>query len=298
MKCSICKSNNLKFLFKSKDPDNISTKYYSLYECNGCHTISIQPTPSNKELEKFYPTSYYTHKHYGLLNKYFLKLRANKIPKKNSILDIGCGEGSFLKLMKDKGYNCYGLETSAAGLKEAHKKNITIYTDIRRIRRKFDVITLWQVFEHINRPISYLKSIKKLLKKNGFLIISIPNFDSLQSKIGKDIWFHLDLPRHVFHYTPKTIVSLLRKEKLKIVKIEHFLLEYNIFGFVQTILNLFTTKTNLLYKLIRRSSFKNNNLTVALLIIPIIIPIAILLSVLESILEKGGTILVYAKKQN
>lgn len=299
MKCGICNSINLKFLFKTKDHDNISQKYYSLYECNKCHTISIQQIPSEKELEKYYSDSYYTYKYYGLLNKYFLWLRTIKMPKKGSVLDIGCGDGSFLKALKEKGYECYGLETSSSGIKKAKSKGLTIYKDIKKIRRKFDVITLWHVLEHITTPISYLSQIKRLLKKDSYLVIAIPNFDSIQSKIGRDAWFHLAPPLHIFHYTPKTIGALLKRVGFKVVRIEHFSLEYNPFGYLQTFLNLLRIwEMNILYKMIRRNSFKFNKSAMILLMVPVLAPISILMSIIEALLKKGGTIVVYAKKQN
>lgn len=297
MKCGICSSKHLKFLFKAKDHDNGSSKYYPIYECNKCHTVSIQPPPSKKELEKYYSDSYYTYKYYGLINKCFLLLRASKVPNKGSILDIGCGEGSFLKIMKEKSYDCYGLETSSAGIKKAASKGLAVYGNIKDIKRKFDVITLWHVLEHIKNPVHYLNQIKKRLTKNGYLLVAVPNFDSIQSKLGKDAWFHLAPPLHIFHYTPKTIASILKKEGFKVVRIEHFSLEYNPFGYLQTFLNLIPIgETNLLYKMLRRSSFKLNVSAITLLAVPILAPIAIFMSIIEAMLKKGGTILLYAKK--
>ena len=259
--------------------------------------MSIQPAPSKKELEKYYSDSYYTYKYYGLINRYFLHLRANKIPKKGSILDVGCGEGSFLELMKKRGYECHGLETSKDGAKKAMLKGLTVHNNIKKIREKFDVITLWHVLEHITNPVSYLRQIRSLLKKNGCLIIAVPNFDSIQSKIGRDMWFHLAPPLHIFHYTTKTIEALLKRENFKVVKVNHFSLEYNPFGYLQTFLNLFRTKdTNILYKMLRRGSYKINASFITLLALPIFVPISILMSIIEAMLKKGGTILLYAKK--
>ena len=297
MKCGICDSTSLIFLFKAKDHDNLSSKHYSLYECKKCHTVSIQPVPLKKELAKYYSNSYYAYKYYGLMNKYFLRLRANKVPKKTSILDVGCGEGSFLELMKRRGYECCGLETSKDGAKKAMLKGLIVYNDIKKIRKKFDVITLWHVLEHITNPVPYLRQIRNLLNEEGHLIVAVPNFDSVQSKLGRAMWFHLAPPLHVFHYTPKTIESLLKKGNFRVIKIKHFSLEYNIFGYLQTFLNLFRTKdANVLYKLLRRDSYKINASFITLLALPIFVPISIIMSIVEAMLKKGGTILLYAKK--
>lgn len=299
IKCAICSSNKLKFILKAKDPDGISSKYYSLYKCSNCAVASVNPIPSNKELEKFYNESYYAYNYYGLLNRCFLKLRANKVQKNKrngSILDIGCGEGSFLEEMEKRGFECYGLETSKAGITASRKKGIVVYEDIQKIKRKFDVITLWHVFEHITNPLFYLKTIRKLLNKNGQLIIAVPNFDSWQSKIGRNVWFYLVLPRHVFQYTHETIKYLLSKGRFKVIKVQHFSLEYNPFGFMQTFLNLITRDINNLYKIIRRGSYKFNSSTMALLLLPILIPISIIFSIYESVIKKGGTIIVYSRR--
>ena len=255
--------------------------------------------PSYKELEKFYNESYYAYNYYGLLNRYFLKLRADKIPKRHAILDIGCGEGSFLEEMKKRGFECYGLETSKAGIAASKKKGIVVYEDIEKINKKFDVITMWHVLEHIPNPADYLNSIKKLLKKEGELLIAVPNFDSWQSKMGKDVWFHLVLPRHVFQYTPETITDLFNINNFKVTKIDHFSLEYNPFGFMQTLLNLIHRKhINLFYNIIRRSAFKFDISILAFVLIPLLAPLSLLLSIIEAIFEKGGTIIVYAKNNN
>ena len=119
----------------------------------------------------------------------------------------------------------------------------------------------------------------------------------MQSKLGRAMWFHLAPPLHVFHYTPKTIESLLKKGNFRVIKIKHFSLEYNIFGYLQTFLNLFRTKdANVLYKLLRRDSYKINASFITLLALPIFVPISIIMSIVEAMLKKGGTILLYAKK--
>ncbi len=219
-----------------------------------------------------------------------------------SLLDVGCGNASFISLLAKRGFKVSGTEIAL----DSH------FADDSRICRKdledcefsdksFDVITMWHALEHFIEPEKYLAEAKRILKDGGFLIIEIPNFYSWQSKLTKHDWFHLDVPRHLVHYESKTLVNFLEKSGFSVFKISHFSFAYSIFGFIQSVINIFIKRKNLLFDILNGKACLNfavwrDLIITFLLIIPVSI-LAIPTAILESIFKKGGIITVFAEKK-
>jgi SAM-dependent methyltransferase len=260
----------------------------------------------------FYQNHYYkmTKGISEILEKIFLAERKRIIEKykrPGSILDVGCGTAEFLKTMRRAGWKATGIDTSAE-VKKYEIEEIKIYCEdlinMKFADRSFDVITLWQVFEHLNNPGKHLTEIWRILKDDGILIVSVPNIESLQAAISRNKWFHLDLPRHKYHFSPMTVSEMLAKFNFSIKKVKHFSLEYNPFGFWQSFFNLFGLEINFAYKYLKRGIIQKEYtlplriytiLCTFLLWFPFLV-IAFFMSFIESILKRGGTITVIAGK--
>jgi SAM-dependent methyltransferase len=140
-------------------------------------------------------------------------------------LDVGCGTGSFLNdVQAFTGCQVYGVDiskTAAKTAKESYGLDILTGTIFESsfANGYFDVITAWSYLEHVNDPIQVMLKISSLLKPGGCLIMNTPNFDSLNSKIFRDKWYHLDCPRHLYLYTPETITALLQETGLSVEQI-------------------------------------------------------------------------------
>lgn len=237
------------------------------------------------------------------------KKRVNRLVKKGRILDIGCGRGLFLDIMKRDGWAVTGAEfnketasyaSEVYGIKVITESSIdTLYDE------SFDVITINHVLEHSQRPAELISECKRLLKRGGLLVIAIPNIFSLQASLGNKVWFHLDLPFHINHFSEKGLSLLLNKYSFRILKSRQFDLEYNPFGWLQTLLNLSGIKENLLYNLLKSSHSRSNelintskrDLVLTLLLLPVYFPLSFILAVFESLLKRGGTTEVYAVKE-
>ena len=115
----------------------------------------------------------------------------------------------------------------------------------------FDVITLWHSIEHITQPGAYLKEARRLLKEDGLLFLAFPNIDSLEFRLAKGDWFHLDLPRHITHFSPMTMERLLEACGLQADSVSHYSWEYNLFGALQSALNALTCEKNHLYRALK-----------------------------------------------
>ncbi len=118
-----------------------------------------------------------------------------------------------------------GVDISENALRGAKTYGIEIFkgtiTDSPFPKKSFDVITAWSYIEHINNPTEVLSRIYDILKDDGVFIFSCPNYDSFNAKIFKDKWYHLDCPRHLYLYTPRTISELLAKTNFLVEKINY-----------------------------------------------------------------------------
>ena len=228
------------------------------------------------------------------------KQRVNKYKKTGRILDVGCGDGSFLSLMRKSGWDVAGVETSESGIKRCEREKINISGDIDFPEEYFDFITLWHSLEHIENPLETLKKLHGVLSKQGILLISVPNIECMEYVLFKRFWFHLDLPRHLYHFSPETLKKLIKKAGFKTIEINHCSFEYNPYGLFQTIANVFTSEFNFFYKQVKRNQPRGKRffLNVALSIFTVVvfaIP-AFCVSYVFSFLKKGGVIHLYAEK--
>jgi 2-polyprenyl-3-methyl-5-hydroxy-6-metoxy-1,4-benzoquinol methylase len=145
--------------------------------------------------------------------------------KNGKLLDIGCLYGGFLFEMKKLGWQVKGIELNKKAA-EWGKINFgleILYTDIDNFKtnEKFDVITMRMLLEHVYSPKKVLKKVKSLLKPNGVLIISIPNFNGFEAKLYGRYAYTLHVPNHLTHFTPLTIKQYLKSSGFKNVKIYH-----------------------------------------------------------------------------
>ncbi|TAL51359.1 MAG: class I SAM-dependent methyltransferase [Chitinophagaceae bacterium] len=223
-------------------------RLFAVKRCLGCGLVFLDPQPSPYILKKHYPHQhYYAYKKTikglsGLIRQFrkylirryyqptfFSKLfsvivqSVPAIPAKpkgvtGKILDVGCGSGDTLALLQDLGWEAYGLEIDNAAVKVAHERglenvkqggyeNMATYPD-----KYFDSIRLYHVIEHIPDPSKCLQLIYKKLKPGGEVILGTPNFDSVVSHIFGRFWYNLDVPRHLFVFSPNTLSKIVKAE--------------------------------------------------------------------------------------
>jgi 2-polyprenyl-3-methyl-5-hydroxy-6-metoxy-1,4-benzoquinol methylase len=170
------------------------------------------------------------------------------------LLDVGCGNGGFARLMARTGYDVVGVEPFSLGQSVLEPKLRLIrgrFEDHRDSLGMFDIITAWQVIEHLPDPPLLLAGLLEHLQPNGTLIISVPNFASWQSRVFGPRWFHLDPPRHVVHFDRRTLRRLVAKLDLELVRERVHHLEYGPVGWLQSALNLVLPRSNCLYEFVK-----------------------------------------------
>lgn len=173
---------------------------------------AIDPDGKKRNLKK---ERNYKLSHFKIILDYLKKNRGG------SILDIGCGYGWLLSSLNKKKWKRYGVEPSKDCYEIAKLNMDFIFNNINKINnKKFDVITLIHVIEHIRNPIIFLKKIKKNLKKNGILIIETPDFDSAMARKYNTKFRLLHDPTHISLFSLDSLSRLLRRLNFKIIKFE------------------------------------------------------------------------------
>ena len=150
------------------------------------------------------------------------------------------------------------------------------------------MLTLFHVLEHLPQPEPLLKElIKHNLKKDALIVIEVPNFKSLQSSIAKDKWMHLDVPRHLSHFTSERLDRFCHEIGLSQIKKSFFSLHLGVLGMTDSLLKRFGYKKNIIYELKNKKRFS------LIACILLLLPIAILLEYISSLVGKGGIIRKY-----
>ncbi len=219
---------------------------------------------SSKEIEKFIGESKKI-----LFGHLFLRiLKFVKKSEKQKILDIGTGQGYLLEVAEDYDFDCYGIEISKYASERANKKfpNKIFCGNLKDAKYKdcyFDVITLTDVLEHLKNPSEIFKEICRILKPNGIIVLTVPNFDSITRKILQKNWFQYK-DEHITYWNKKSINFVLRKnncaellcennyKKLKLSYYANYFKRYKSF-----IGNFFLFFYNLSPNFFKKSSFLN-----------------------------------------
>jgi SAM-dependent methyltransferase len=170
------------------------------------------------------------------------------------LLDYGAGAGGFARFMAGRGFDTVGLEPYSLG-STLEEKNLKLVraplSSVKESLGSFDVITMWHVLEHLEQPVPLLESLRSMLKPDGVLVVSVPNFSSWQSVAFKGGWFHLDPPRHLLQFEPDTLESCLSRAGFKVTKNVPFLPEYGTSGWIQSALNQVLPHKNFLYEWVK-----------------------------------------------
>ena len=138
------------------------------------------------------------------------------------VLDIGCGTGDFLVACRKKSFYISGVEPNkkAREFTISKIKKVELKKSIYDLKEKYDVITMWHVLEHVPDLEKYILKLEALLKPKGVLIIAVPNYKSYDAKYYKQFWAGYDVPRHLWHFSKKSISLLFSKTSIKVTSIK------------------------------------------------------------------------------
>ena len=208
----------------------IFTKNGGTYvKCGTCGLIYLNPVFKDDTLLTYYRNNNnsqaiaHDKEHVFYSKIYTLGLKMIEIYKSpGTILDIGCSSGFFLDIAKNASWRTYGIELNRAEVKIAKKRGHTIWeVPIEEINTstKFDVITLWDVFEHIKNGPEYLAIIKNFLAPSGIIFFQLPNVKALAARIMHERCNMFDGIEHTNLYSPSSFKYLCNKYNFNILAI-------------------------------------------------------------------------------
>lgn len=238
--CPACESNEITYQFTTKDY-SISQQEFDIWLCNECTLQFTQNVPSQEDIAPFYKSEEYishsdTKK--GVINNLYHRVRSimlkrkfnlvNRFAKASTLLDYGCGTGYFPAYVKAQGKSVKAIEIDPDARAYAQNRwGLDVYepsalSDGTFASHSFSVISLWHVMEHLYKPETYLQRFHQLLHNDGTLIIAVPNYTSTDAQHYGEKWAAYDVPRHLWHFSPKSLVrfafkhgfELLTKEKM------------------------------------------------------------------------------------
>ena len=222
---------------------SVSGETFQLIHNQELDYLETTPKPSLEKLPEYYESEDYishTNTKRNLFEKVYHQVRNLSLKKKlklinsfnseeKKLLDIGCGTGAFLHFAKNNNWSVTGIEPDDNARKIANELTDEAVYNSEKISElkanSFDVITLWHVLEHLPNLEEQVLIFKKLLKQNGTLVIAVPNYKSFDAQYYKNFWAAYDVPRHLWHFSQKSISNLFAKEKMKVVKTKPMLFD-------------------------------------------------------------------------
>lgn len=295
--CVVCAAPLEVRLPDARDPQ--TGEAFAVLACVACGLGVIDPVP--EDLSRFYGAEYYGERH-GFTARYRtwrrMRLLRRHVRGTGRLLDVGCGDGDFVAAATRAGWRACGIERGERAADHAHG-DLDIRSSIDELRGlgSFDVITLWHSFEHMTEPARELDRLLELLADGGTLILVVPDFGGLQSRTFGASWFHLDVPRHVFHFSQRALVELIERRGLVVVGMDHHEIEYDLFGWLQSTLNALLPTPNLFFNWLTRKPLprRGAELYAGVALAVLLMPLAVLASALGIVARRGATINVVAR---
>ncbi|MFO0937906.1 MAG: class I SAM-dependent methyltransferase [Gemmataceae bacterium] len=228
--CHLCGRHDSQVMFEARDPIPLTGPglVFAVVICKTCGLTYTNPRPDFESIAGFYPANYNPHKKKSKnrlvqSSSWHSKVTGRSIPERNGdlpwhgrgrLLDFGCGGGSFLRRMADRGWTVTGIDVSPVAVQTVRDEQglrafsgTLPHPELKPC--SFDVITMWHVLEHVHEPLSTLRDAYELLVPGGKLVIALPNSESWPARWFGSSWFGLDVPRHLTHFTPQTLKEML-----------------------------------------------------------------------------------------
>jgi SAM-dependent methyltransferase len=313
--CAYCRAGESLPLYRTC---SISGDKFYVNRCLECRAVFLTPRPSREQLDRIYDDSYYGEgrgKFAGYIEKVldrFRFARGRKVSKyvgpPAKILDIGCGNGRFLGYLIKHGFDGYGTELLGNAANRAAeipglKLKVGHLSEVEFGENLFDCVCLWHVFEHLTEPKETLQIIRRILKPGGYLMMSLPNIASFQSKLFRGNWLHLDPPKHLFFLEAPDLISELKEFGFKLISRSYFSLEQNPFGMQQSILNCLLSRREVLFEALKGNvtyikQYSWFSIMLQKLFCLSTFGVFVLLAGVEAALGKGGTMELVFRRQN
>ena len=224
VRCNLCQSDDFKKLYV--------INAFDIVKCRKCGLVYTNPQPGLEDIKRFYKEKD-AHIDPAEERDIFIQ-RFKRIIKtierfkgkgKGKLLDIGCSYGYFLKLAEEYGWEGYGVEISDYVSRYCREElNLNIFTgglsEAHYPDQHFDVITMFHTLEHVQDPRGWLREINRILKRDGLMVVAVPNIGSLKAMLAKKDWELFKAPEHLYHFSRQTLILLLVKTGFQPVRVD------------------------------------------------------------------------------
>jgi SAM-dependent methyltransferase len=231
--CALCGRDQTEPLYLGRDRVHEVPGRFPIVRCQHCGLVYLNPRPTPQAMSYYYPPDYEPYRRAPEEARFKiqrfhqrLKLRnrclvVTNLHKRGQLLDVGCATGTFLAEIKRYGdWQVFGVELNQWAARYARDQlGLDIFDgqlcEANFADNKFDMVTMWDVLEHVHDPRRTLAEVYRILKPGGSLICSVPNVDSLDARLFGRFWIGLDAPRHLYAYSRHTLAAMLRAEGLQ-----------------------------------------------------------------------------------
>ena len=298
-KCNVCGDRLLPLFPEVCDP--LTNEIFAIKRCGQCGLGHTTPRPD--DLGRYYATQYYGNRH-GFTARYCSSRRLGFVSAAlgegigKKLLDIGCGDGSFLLEARRAGWEVMGTELNPAPAREL---GLVVREEIAGVAQneRFDCITMWHTLEHMRDIPSMLGRISVLLKAEGKLIVAVPDCDGMQAQIFGPKWLHLDVPRHLYHFDNGSLRNCLTSAGFSVERQWHQEFEYDLLGWSQSALNyLMPQYPNVFFDYLAGKRTSDNKIvTITGFVLGTVLTALALPAVfVGTFLKRGGTLIAVAKR--
>jgi len=253
--CLICGSDRAVPLFRASDRLYHTTeKEFGVVRCDSCGLVRMEPRPSSQELPGYYPDSYWftpdenassrmeeayrrlvLRDHVRFVERVLRRSGGNGV-----LLDVGCGGGLFLGMLRERAYQVMGMDNSREAARIAWQRQGTpavcgTLENAPLRAGSFRCITMFHVLEHLPDPRRYLETVRSLLDEDGRLVVQVPNAACWQFRLLGAAWNGIDVPRHLVDFRDSDLERLLSECGFAVVRRKYFSLRDNPAGLASSI---------------------------------------------------------------
>ena len=220
--CALCGAGDAPAFLSGHDAQGVTPGVFTLARCRGCGLVFLNPRPADDQLSLLYREEKFDFYSGGTSGHAPARAAVvEQFAPGRRLLDVGSGDGSFLRHIAARGWQVAGVEMhEQAARRQREEFGLDVRTGTLEQAAlpagAFDVITYWDVFEHIPDPVAELAEAHRLLAPGGIIIFSLPNIASIEAKVFGARWYRLQLPRHLYHYSPRTLGRMAARAGLRL----------------------------------------------------------------------------------
>ena len=253
--CLVCGSDRFDALFRASDRlYHTTTREFAVVRCGQCGLVRLDPQPAPRELHLYYPENYWFAPDQSAAGKLeeryrrlvlrdhvrFVEQALRRTRASGPLLDVGCGGGLFLGMMRQRGFRVLGLDNSREAAAIAWRRQQAPAVCGLMENPPFPAgsvagLTMFHVLEHLYDPRAYLIAARRLLARDGRLVVQVPNAASWQFRLLGRSWNGVDVPRHLFDFRDLDMEKLLESCGFEVLRRKYFSLRDNPAGLASSL---------------------------------------------------------------